>query len=272
MPEINREKIEKTQLIQYARDFHRTYEQLLAKNKELQILEKKKNDFLEMVLHELRTPITKVMMSAELIISSQPRDKSRRQLYESLKKGIKKLEYVISEIALAAQQSQDKATIREEPVSLGSLIKKLKKDVEQFVHTRNQKIILSVSAKDIVVKGNTMRLYDAFFNIVQNASKFSMDGTEIKINVKREGESAVVEVIDHGIGIEKNKMGLIFGSFYEDIDIFEHHSGNFEFKSSSLGLGLYISKKIIEKHGGNISVKSKVGKGSAFTVRLPAAV
>ncbi|MDD5645341.1 MAG: HAMP domain-containing sensor histidine kinase [bacterium] len=272
MIETSGDEIGKTQLVQYAQDLHRTYEQLLAKNKELEILEKKKNDFLEMILHELRTPITKVMMAAEIIMSSRPIDKKARLPYESLKKGIKKLEYVISEIALAAQQSHDKAPVRRGEVLLSALIKRLKVDVEQFITTRKQKITFSGLSRDIAVKGNPMRLYDAFFNIVQNASRFSKDGAEIKIRVKREGDFAVVEVIDRGIGIEKSKIGLIFGSFYEDVDISEHHSGDFEFKSSKLGLGLYISKKIIEKHGGSISVESKVGKGSTFTIKLPAAL
>ncbi len=270
MPEAEPLKdLTQQQLIRYAKDLKKTYDELTKKIKELEILNKKKTDFLSMTVHELQTPVTVIMEFADLLITGKLDDQSKKECLEMFRKQVSRLGTIMSEIASANQQNQKEIPYKLEDLKLEDLIQELKGEISQFLKIRNQKLITTFEAKNLVIKGDKLRLFDALFNIIQNASKFSEDQKEIFIRLKKENSRAIIEVEDQGMGIAKDKLDTIFNPFYEDGDIGEHHSGTFEFKSSRLGMGLYIAKSIVEKHGGNITVDSSLGKGSKFSVNLP---
>ena len=265
------------QSLSYAKDLTKTYRELRKKSRELELLNKKKKDFLVMASHEIRTPITKISLMVDFIEKQlgavTTGDKSGAEGLNNILKELKRtawtLHMVMSEIISAAEQDRNEVPYNFSDLNINSLIGELVNEMAPFLTKRKQKIITEFEDKDLSVNADRSRLFDVIFNIVQNASRFSEDGKSIHIRTKRKDRTAVIEIEDHGIGIEKDKLDAIFTPFYEDIDIMTHKSGDFEFKSSRLGMGLYIAKRIIETHGGDITVESAPGKGSIFSISLP---
>lgn len=259
------------QLLEYARDLKRTYDELIAKNNELEALNKKKSDFLDIVAHELRTPITKITELADFLVRGSVSADEREIFLAILKKAISRLDVVLSEIVSANQQGRYDVLYKTEDLRVCDLIKEVASEISQFIKARNQRLKVNLEAENLKIEGNRIRLHDALFNIIQNASKFSPDNKEILVNLKKEQEFCVIEIIDEGIGIAEDKLDAIFNVFYEEQDARKHHSGSFEFMSGRLGMGLYIAKNIIEKYKGRITVESEPGKGSRFSIILPLA-
>jgi len=264
------------QILNYARDLTVTYRELQKKVSELEILNKKKTDFLFMASHEIRTPITKISLMVDFLERKlnnlQTDDKPGKEALGNMLKDLKKtawsLNSIMSELLLAARQEQKQAPFNFNGLKLDSCIEEFVNEISPFLEERNQKIITELQDRDLIIKADKVKLFDVFFHIAQNASRFSEDGKIIHVRTKKKDDMAVIEIEDHGIGIEKNKLDAIFTPFYEDIDVMSHHSGNFEFKSSRLGMGLYIAKRVIEYHGGRITVESVPGKGSTFSIYL----
>lgn len=265
------------QSLNYAEDLTRTYRELRKRIDELEVLNKKKNDFLVMASHEIRTPITKISLLVDfiearlgaIITEENPAQEGLRKTLKELKKTAWSLHVIMSEVISAAEQGLKEVPYHFIELNINSLITELSNEMAPFLAKRRQKIITEFDAQDLVVNADRARLADVLFNIVQNASRFSEDGKDVHIRTREKEDMAVIEIEDHGIGIEKTKLEAIFTPFYEDVDIMAHQSGDFEFKSSRLGMGLYIAKGIIEAHGGRINVESTPGKGSIFSIFLP---
>ena len=143
---------------------------------------------------------------------------------------------------------------------------------------RKQKLNLKVKKGLKPIKGERITLINAIKNLVLNAIKYTADYGEITMGARRSryrkeevgnNESLIIYIKDNGIGIPSYELENIFKEFYEVADLKAHHSGVFEFKSSGLGLGLPITKTIIEHHGGKMWVKSVKGEGSTFFISLP---
>jgi two-component system sensor histidine kinase VicK len=113
-------------------------------------------------------------------------------------------------------------------------------------------------------------LKQAAINLAQNAVRFTRDGGTIEIGARRNGRAIEIYVSDSGIGISKEDFGRIFAKIVELKDVNLHSSGTTEFNSSGLGLGLSIARGIVEAHGGEIRVESELGRGSRFTIVVPA--
>ncbi len=265
------EDLTQQQLLQYAKDLKQTYDELMKKIRELEILNKKKTDFLDIVSHELKTPVTVIVELADFLLVKKLDGQNRKECLEMFRRHTRRLDAVMSAIILANQQNQEEVSCKLEDLKLDDLIEELKEEITPFLRLRKQSLLTSIEDRNVLIKGDKSRLFDSLFSIVQNASKFSEDGKEIFIRLKKQNGRAIVEIEDQGIGIAEDKLAVIFNPFYEDEDIMHHHSGTFEFKSSRLGMGLHIAKAVVERHGGDITVESTLGKGSKFSVILPLA-
>lgn len=244
-------------------------EELLKKYRELEIMNKKKTDFLRIIVHELSTPLTVIIGLTHYLAKVKTDKETKNKCLETLLNELEKLKVIMNEIFLVDLDNQKEILYRYEKIKLNDLIAELEKEISIFLEMRKQKLIISYNNSNVTVMGDKIRLFEALFCIVQNASKFSEDNKEIFFTLKKQNSETMIIVEDQGIGIEKDELELIFTPFYEHQDINYHHSGSFEFRSSRLGMGLYWAKNIIEKHDGKITVSSNIGKGSKFTISLP---
>jgi two-component system OmpR family sensor kinase len=213
--------------------------------------------------HELRTPLTIMRGEIELALRETQAIRSYKETLASLLEEVVRMTSIIDGLILIAKSDHGNLKLERNPIRLDILVSEIKEDAE--VLAERKKIDVSIAKLDeITVMGDEIRLRQLMLNLVDNAIKYTPDGGKVTLSLERNNSSASFIVEDTGIGIPLNALDKIFNRFYR-VD-----------KSRSrlpdgLGLGLSISKWVAEAHGGKLLAESKVGKGSKFTVVLPAA-
>ncbi len=240
----------------------------IATNTEVQKLkeeEKRKGDFLNMVSHELKTPITSIKGYVQLLLSLVNRDGvvvKGLPLEQSLGRidhQIKRLTILISEILDLSRIEENKMELQKKVFSLNDLVAETVQDIN---YTNTQHNIEVNQDYKCNVLADKDRIGQVLINFITNAIKYSPDSQEIAVKVqKHENNQVAVIVSDNGIGIDKKNHRNIFKRFYRI-------GGKSEDTYSGFGIGLYLANEIIQRHNGAITVKSKKGKGSDFSFIL----
>lgn len=268
----NRDLVE--QLVSSLRDAEST-------NEELRRLDQIKDDFIQRVAHEVRTPLT-VLMGYFSVIEISPEIKALRQgqqdidLYlSSLGEGFNRMRKVIDEIIMISRLAAGKVEITMVPVLLNDLLTSAVRPFEEAIEQRD--IALEYTARmdhSISLVGDLDLLRLAFINLIGNAIKYTPDGGHVYISAQRDKNILRIAIQDTGIGIDPNDQHRIFDRFYSADSVMLHSTSKTAFRGGGLGLGLAICKAVIEAHRGHIYVESaglntEELPGSIFYVELP---
>lgn len=251
--------------IQNARLYDETRNHLEALEKahrELQVLDNMKSDFVSTVSHELRSPLAVIEGFAQTMsehFDRIDRETHRESIEIILKKSIA-LEGLIENILDMSRIEDGRLEVQREPFDILELCYKMREDQER-IHEIHQ-VVIHTEVEPLIVMADKEKTEVALGNLVRNAIKFSPDGGAVTISVKQVGVTAEVSVADTGIGIEPDQFEKIFDRFYQ-VDSSETRS----FPGS--GLGLYITREIVQSMGGTVRVESEPGKGTTFTFTLP---
>ncbi len=242
----------------------------ISTNTEIQKLkeeEKRKEDFLKMVSHELKTPVTSIKGYVQLLLSmankeSETLKAAKIPLKPSLKRidnQITRLTRLISEILDISRIEENKLELQLEKFNLNELVSETVQDIN---YTNTQHTIKILNKIDCKVIADRDRIGQVLINFITNAIKYSPDSQEIEVSVSRKQENKVmVSVKDYGIGIDKAFHKNIFRRFYRvGVKSEETYSG--------FGIGLFLAREIIQRHHGLIDVKSEPGVGSEFSFIL----
>ncbi len=224
-------------------------------------MEERKDDFVNMASHELKTPITSMKLYIDSLlnrIQAQGDEKGVKTL-TSIKYQTERLQELVSDLLDVSRLQTGKLGFNKEKFRLDELIIETINELKGF--TKQQKIIFKKSPQ-VQVNADKFRIYQVITNLITNAVKYSPAGSDITITLKKEAQKAIVSVQDLGIGIEKNQQKKIFERLYQVTDPKEK-------TFPGLGMGLYITKEIVKKHKGTIWVESEKGKGSTFYFSLP---
>jgi len=229
-------------------------------NKELNELDKLKNQFIANVSHELRTPLMSISGAVELLESSMP--DGSKQLIELISRNTQRMTKLVGELLDFSKLETGvfKYCFMEE--SLQKLLNDIVKDFEKPFHDKNIELTASIPGTLPPVKIDKSRINQAISNLMSNALKFTEPNSRVKLTAKKSKGEIVISVEDTGIGIDKEHLGRIFDRFYQ-VD------GSITRERSGVGIGLAISKKIIEDHKGRIWAESESNKGSKFYITLP---
>ncbi len=231
--------------------------------------EQRKGEFIKMVSHELKTPVTSIKGYVQLLLSmlkpGKDLDLSTIPLQSSLEridKQILRLTRLITEMLDLSRIEESKLELKKEIFSLNDLVTETVQDV---LHTSaSHSIDLSINFEGKVI-GDRDRIQQVLINFINNAIKYSPSNKLVKVDINETKNNQVaVSVKDFGIGIDKQDQEKIFNRFYR---VNEKSEDAF----SGFGIGLFIAKEIIERHQGTIAVESELGKGSVFTFLLPIA-
>ncbi len=227
---------------------------------EIRKLEKIKTDFVLNVSHELRTPLTSIKGFIETLEASTLSDENRHYM-EIIKRNTDRLINVVNDLLTLSELEEKTTSLQMESVDLKNLIDRVLKIFEQQMKTKGFSLNLSVDPELPPVKGDPFKLEQVFINLLDNAIKYTEQGT-ISIEMKyREGQ-AVVLIQDTGPGILQEHLSRIFERFY----VVDKSRSK---KLGGTGLGLSIVKHIILLHNGTIDVSSTPGTGTEFTITLP---
>ncbi|HYS53717.1 MAG TPA: ATP-binding protein [Thermoanaerobaculia bacterium] len=237
-------------------------EQVDARRK-VEDLSRLKDEFLSIASHELRTPVTSIKgytQLAKTLIREQDLETSEEYLDIALDQ-IDRMSRLILELLDVSRIETGRLEIRHEPISWIQFVRNLVHHHHTSVSDR--RFHLNVPDSDLVVVGDRDRLEQVLGNLLENAVKYSPEGSEIFVDVAVKGDQVVTSVCDRGIGIPNDELNQVFERFHRGRQVSSTNYGG-------LGLGLYITKQIVDRHGGSISVESKEGSGTTFFFALPA--
>jgi two-component system, OmpR family, aerobic respiration control sensor histidine kinase ArcB len=242
--------------------FIHLYEMEKKQRLELQEEAKARGMFLDVLAHELRTPLTPVLSSISMLreILEKSDDKTLKRLSENIYSGARTLTERLEELLEVASYSRGTFKLHKQPTDVSKLIKDLAGLFEQKVEANNQRIILTLPDHIPEVQLDQSRIEQVLVNLISNANKFAPQG-QINLIVKVDQDRIHFSVTDQGMGISKEDQLKIFGPY--------HRVEQDRQKYPGIGLGLNVSRNIVEAHGGEIQVISELGKGSTFTFWLP---
>ncbi len=245
---------------------------------QLQQLDRLKSRFLSMASHELKTPLTSISGLSQVLLRRMRRRieqgaPSPEQWQEEQHGHVERLELLnsqtarlgrlIDELLDVSRIESGKLDFHLEPLDLGALVAEVADRLQLTTSLHQIEVDVDGAAGD-VVEGDRDHLEQVLDNLVSNAIKFSPDGGTIKVVLRSSDDAVLLSVSDPGVGIPAGQLETIFGLFYQAEDPVSRRTGG-------MGLGLYISREIVNRHGGRIWAESADGGGSTFHISLPRA-
>jgi two-component system phosphate regulon sensor histidine kinase PhoR len=218
----------------------------------------KKDEFIGVASHELKTPLTSLKGYVQLIGGQDNLPPIINQYIKKASESINKLQHLINDLLDVSKIQAGKLKFTTETVNLSELINSW---IENGNHIYGDYMISKDIDHGIMVNGNAERLEQVLMNMINNAVKYSPSNKEIIVSAKRTGDQATVTVTDHGIGLSEANQQRIFERFFR---VDDHQT-----QTSGLGMGLFIASEIIREHQGTMKVKSKLNAGSEFSFSLP---
>jgi two-component system, OmpR family, phosphate regulon sensor histidine kinase PhoR len=217
----------------------------------------KKDEFIGVASHELKTPLTSLKGYIQLIEEQKNLPKAVERYISKASESTQKLQNLINDLLDVSRIHAGKLKFSSGSLDLSGLIRSV---IETSRHIYPSFTVRGEIDKQIMIKGNAERLEQVLMNLINNAVKYSPDHKEILVRTELENKGVKVSVIDGGIGLSESHQKRIFERFYRVEDQ--------KFQTSGLGMGLYISSEIIREHKGKMTVKSKLHEGSAFSFWL----
>jgi two-component system phosphate regulon sensor histidine kinase PhoR len=227
-------------------------------------LSEMKNDFVNNMTHELKTPISTISLASQMLSDRSIPDEQKNlgHISRIIQTESKQLGYQVERVLQMAIFDHGELKLKYEPADLHDIIETVAQNFLLQMDKRGGKLEFHPEADQTMVSGDVIHLTNVISNLMENAMKYTNRNPEIKISTHNEGESIVVSVADNGMGISKEDQKRIFDKFYRVPTGNVHNVKGF-------GLGLSYVKLIVEEHGGTIKIKSEPNKGSRFDIQLP---
>ncbi|MFA6978183.1 MAG: ATP-binding protein [Ignavibacteriaceae bacterium] len=221
-----------------------------------------KKEILNVAAHDLRNPLNAIMGFSSLIEEMAGEDDELKSYAGLIKSSAHNMNELFTELLKTSVNDATEFDLTMSDFDLINLIKSIIFSFKNSFDLKKLSVVLETSLEQITIHADKQKLNEVFENLVSNAIKYSPFHKEIIVRINQTGTNIAVEVEDNGLGLSKDDLSKIFGKY-------QKLSAKPTNNESSTGLGLFIVKKIIDKHQGEISVKSELGKGSTFTVIVP---
>jgi PAS domain S-box-containing protein len=231
----------------------------------LREVDRKKDEFLAMLSHELRNPLAPIAMAIEVMRMSEPADDSIVWARDVIGRQTAQLTRLVDDLLDVSRITLGKITLNRSALDLRPIVAQAVESAQPLLSARQHHLAIDVSAEPLPVWGDGARLTQIISNLLNNAARFTADGGHIALAVRRDGAHAVLSVKDDGIGIQPDMRERVF-------DMFTQLEWPAQRKQEGLGIGLALVKRLVEMHDGDIEARSEgPGRGSELVVRLPIA-
>lgn len=235
--------------------------QLRAQNQSLRELDRLKDEFIGLVSHEIRTPLASIIGYVELLREEGVSGPDADLCAEVIERNAKRLQHLVGDLLFLSQIQSGKMAMEFQDADLAGIAASALEELRPEAQRKH--IDLALSATDVPrLALDPMRIAQLLGNLLSNAVKFSPDGGRVEVRLRREGDQVVLAVADTGIGIPAADRERVFERFFRTAIAARH-------AIQGTGLGLAVTKAIVEAHHGTIAVDSDEGRGSTFTVCLP---
>ena len=230
---------------------------------ELKEANRRKDEFLAMLAHELRNPLAPISNSIHLMKSSTISDKIREEAAMLVDRQIVQMTHLLNDLLDVSRVTLGKIELRLQRISLSDVIDMAVETVRPLIESREQTLDIAISDPNIGLHADETRIVQIFSNLLNNAAKYTQKSGSIQIDAYADACGVTVKISDNGIGIPKEMQAQIF-------DLFSQVDSSMERAQGGLGIGLTLVKSLVEMHKGTVIVESEgKGKGSVFTVRFP---
>jgi PAS domain S-box-containing protein len=225
--------------------------------------DRRKDEFLAILAHELRNPLTPIRNVAHILAKGHPDPGTVRRTGEMLERQANQLTRLVDDLLDVARIMRGRVTLNRRPANLASIVETALEAVRPLLDARRQTAAITHADPLVFVDGDDVRLCQVLSNLLTNAGKYSPEGAHIQILLEASEDKAAFIVRDEGLGIDPQMLPLVFDVFLQgDRTLDRSHSG--------LGIGLTIVRHLVELHGGRVQASSAgLGKGSDFRVELP---
>ena len=222
-----------------------------------------KNDFINNMTHELKTPISTIQLACEALTDSDMNSpESQGTFIEMIKDENARLKGLVDTVLKTAILDKGQVKLNEEPINLLDVLNRVKDNFSLKISQLGGEIKIENDLPELIFEGDNQHMTNVFQNLIDNAIKYSSEIPKITISTLKTINNYIVTVTDNGIGISKENLDKVFEKLYRVPTGDLHNVKGF-------GLGLNYVKSIVELHGGNITVKSTKYKGSSFIITLP---
>ncbi|MES2855896.1 MAG: HAMP domain-containing sensor histidine kinase [Bdellovibrionota bacterium] len=244
-------------------EINQAYAELLEQNKQLKELDLAKDRFVALTTHELRTPLAAIVSTAEVLnLELYETEEQKVQFIRTIHEQSLHLMELVNDILDFAKIRAGKMDFYVEQVDLVPLAEKLLSNFQSMAEQAEVQLDFEKPKTQLLVWTDTLRMKEVVNNVLNNAIKYNRKGGSVVISLEKLGESVRLIVKDTGVGIAPENLGNVFNEFETIGQVGSHHKGT--------GLGMPISKQLIEKMGGGITLESVVGVGSSFYIDVPA--
>jgi PAS domain S-box-containing protein len=230
---------------------------------ELQQSERRMNDFLAMLGHELRNPLAPLQSALDVLDFKPDDPAAARWARQIFGRQLRHLTRLVDDLLDASRITSDKVSLQLAAVDLAQVVREMVDALLVQIESRRHEVSVSLPDRPVMVRGDATRLAQVVTNLLSNAAKYTPDGGHIDIALTSAEGFATLSVIDNGVGIAPELLPRVFELFVQGDRALDRREGG-------LGVGLTLVKRLVEMHGGTVAVSSAgVNQGSQFTIRLP---
>ena len=229
----------------------------------LQEADRRKDEFLAMLAHELRNPLAPILNAAQilgLLGQNEPRIKWSQEI---IVRQVTHLTRLVDELLDVSRIARGKVELKRETLELRMIVEQAVESVRPLMRAKGQRLQVQLPSQPILLQGDLVRLVQVLLNVLDNAMKYSPDGSRIELEAEVWEREVMIRVRDHGEGISADLLPHVF-------DLFQQGQRTLDRSQGGLGMGLTLAQRLVRLHGGQVEVASAgLGQGATLTIRLP---
>jgi signal transduction histidine kinase len=239
---------------------------LAMQNDQLVEADKLKDEFVALISHDLRTPLTSIIGYVELSLEDvePPLDEERRGYLQIVSRSSERLLRLVDDLLFVARLQAGRLILERSDLDLCTIAAQAAQEARPRAEAKRLDLEF-IGGSPVMIEGDKGRLFQLLDNLISNAIKFTPEGGRVEVRVAAEGSTAVLEVSDTGIGLGPDESELVFDRFFRSSRVVAQ-------QVPGTGLGLFIARAIVEAHAGTIAASMREGGGTTFHVELPARV
>ena len=228
--------------------------------------DRRKDEFLAMLAHELRNPLAPIRNASELLTQATQSNKKLQKIGHILARQVTQLTRLMDDLLDISRISRNRISLTIEPLNVSNAIEMALESLSNTIKLKRHTVNFDATQSTVFINGDLTRIVQCFSNVIGNAVKYTPPGGQIDIKLATEQDSAVITVSDNGCGISQDMLKNVFELFVQAKQTLDRSQGG-------LGIGLNIVQRLVKMHGGSINVTSEgAGLGSCFTICLPQTV